>query len=448
MNRIKLFSFIILIVCALRSHSQNSENNPLSRYGLGDLRNSSPSWMMGMANSGVAFSSEQLFNNLNPASSAFLNQTDVEVGIFAKSSSLEDSYNTKYSEWTGGIQQVLIAIPLQNAINDLLDRKKRKRFMGMHLGLSPYSSMGYNANIVDRSDTNNILERKLQGDGALTSFNIGFSYRINDLSIGIGLDYIFGTLNYNQNLLFVSKPGSYDSHLSDQQHISGWNPGIGLLYRRILNKAAIQKDNNLRRNILGVGLTVQIPNNYTARYSSLHLARYDESNPTAGSVTDTLLNLTEQKSEGGFPLGIRFGAMYSHQDKSGLMFAVDYKAWENQELPQYFEGQYANALGLSLGGWIRKGQHHFDPFWKKSTFRFGLYYQDDYRIIRNEQAHQYGITLGWAYPIVFLRQDALIHLNLDLGQRKAGDLLKENYVRISFGVTINDNEWFLKRKYN
>ncbi|MBK9108399.1 MAG: hypothetical protein IPM92_08505 [Saprospiraceae bacterium] len=362
MNPLKIVLFAGISAFATGLYSQNSENNPLSRYGLGDLRNSSPSWMLGMANAGVAYSSEQLFNNLNPASSAFLLQTDVEVGLFAKRSSLEDAQKNTYSEWTGGIQQILLAIPLQNAINDLLNRKTRKRFMGLHLGLSPYSGMGYNVSIIDKSDTNNILSRKLQGDGAITSFNIGFSYRYQDFSIGIGMDYLFGNLNYNQDLIFESKPGSYDSYLTDRQHISGWKPSIGLLYRKILNQADLKKDNNLRRNIFGAGLTVQIPNKYRVNYSALHIARYDESNPASGSVTDTVLNITDRESEGGLPLGFRLGFMYSHQDKSGILLSAHYEAWEEASIPQGIEGAYGNTFGIRLGGWYRKGQHHFDPF--------------------------------------------------------------------------------------
>ncbi|MBK9108400.1 MAG: hypothetical protein IPM92_08510 [Saprospiraceae bacterium] len=104
-------------------------------------------------------------------------------------------------------------------------------------------------------------------------------------------------------------------------------------------------------------------------------------------------------------------------------------------------------LGSGLVDGTAKGSTTLILF-EKINFRFGLYYQDDYRVIKGEQAYQLGFTLGWAYPVIFLRQDALIHLNLDMGQRKAGDLLKENYIQLTFGVTINDNEWFLKRKYN
>jgi hypothetical protein len=42
----------------------------------------------------------------------------------------------------------------------------------------------------------------------------------------------------------------------------------------------------------------------------------------------------------------------------------------------------------------------------------------------------------------------MIHLNFDLGQRKLEGQLTDNYFMIHFGIGINDNEWFLKRRYN
>lgn len=437
-------SLLFSIILPLTIAGQNTENSPLSRFGFGDIRNSNPSWLTGMGNAGVGFSSENLFSPMNPASSSFLKQTDIEIGLFARTINRKDRNGASFSEWTGGIQNIQLAIPLQNSINDLLDRKTRKDSWGLSFGLSPYSSLGYNSNVVDSTNPAQVLSRTQQGDGGITAFNIGLSYRYKEFAVGLGFEYLFGNMNHNQNLYFESIIGSHDSYLNDRYHLTAWKPSLGLMYRIVLNQKLINKDNNLRRNILSFGLNATLPSNYNITYSALHVTRYDEQI----SITDTVLYLVDQKSKGDLPFGIKAGAMYSHQDRSGLLLSLGYDLWKNENFKGGLLGASEKALGIQLGGWYRKGQHHFDPFWKKSTFRFGLYYQQDYRLIQNEQAHSLGLTFGWAYPIVFLRQDAQLHLNFDLGQRKLGSIFKENYFQITMGITINDNEWFLKRRYN
>lgn len=449
MNNYKILLTLLPCMFALWTLSaQNTENNPVSRYGLGEIRLYDPVWMAGMGHSGVGFASEQLFNPLNPASSSFLIQTDVEVGLNARWNQLINQNDEQYKEWNGGIQQVQLAIPLQNTINDLLNRKTRKRFMALQFGLRPYSSMGYNSTVIHDGDSTNIMQRQLQGDGALTALNLGFSYRYQNFAVGLGLDYIFGNFNYNQSLIFRSVTGSHDSYLNDRQHISGWIPTLGLLYRRLNNEEEIKKDNSLRKNYISAGIGIQLPTSYSAKYSALHYTRYDESNPVSGAVSDTILNLVDQATEGDFPFSVKAGFMYSLQDRSGFVFQAQYDAWQGKKLAPGLIGEYANAFGIRAGGWYRKGQHHYDGFWKKSTFRFGFYYQEDYRKIENLQGNTLGVTCGWSYPVIFLRQDALIHFSVEGGQRKFGNLLKENFVQLTFGVTINDNEWFLKRRYN
>lgn len=447
----KRYKFIVAILLTLACQwlvAQNTENNPLSRYGLGELRLSDPVWMAGMGHGGVGFVSEQLYNPLNPASSSFLIQTDVELGLQVRRNQLDDRLGNQFSEWNGGIQNIQLGIPLQNTINDLLNRKTRKHFMGLQFGLRPYAGMGYNATILQDEDSTNIRKRDLQGDGALTAFNLGFSYRYKDLAVGLGMDYVFGNLNYNQNLIFSSISGNYDTYLSDRYHIGGWIPNIGILYRKLLNEDEIKKDNNVRRNFFSGGLSIQLPTNYQARYTGIHLVRYDESNPISGNVSDTILNVVDQESEGGFPFTVKAGFMYALQDRLGFHLQFQYDAWANSALSPGLIGNYANAFGIRAGGWFRKGQHHYDGFWKKSTFRYGWYYQEDYREIQNQQGNTLGLTLGWSYPIIFLRQDAMVHFSIEGGQRKTGTLLKENFIQFTFGVTINDNEWFLKRRYN
>lgn len=434
--------FIMLFISGV--FAQNTENSPLSRYVLGDLRAMSTGWMSGMANAGTAYLSEQFYNPLNPASTAFLRQTDVELGIFAKFNTLNDNKGNKLKDKSGNLNHIFLAIPLRNSINELLDRKKYNHSYGLQIGLTPFSSVGYKSELIDSTQKENRLYRFLQGDGLINSFQIGFSYRYKDLAMGLQLNYLFGNLNYYQNLLYSSIPASYDSYLTDKYHINGWRPSLGLMYRKILNQNEIDKDNTQRKKLFSVGLTIDIPTSFTSSHSALHITRFEENIVLA----DTLLFLNEVEDKGRLPLAFKAGVCYSHKDKYGLMTDLHYTAWQNADLTNGIVGSANASSHFQIGAWIKPGLSGFDKFLVKSVYRFGAYIGNDYRSINGNQAQNLGLTFGWGYPILFLRQDAMVHLNFDLGRRKFENLLTENYFMIHFGISINDNEWFLKRRYN
>lgn len=439
-----LFIQFVLILFATQLIAQNNENSPLSRYALGDLRIASTGWMAGMANAGTGFISEQLYNPLNPATTAFLKQTDMEIGVYARQNKLEEASGNTLKDWSGNINNIQLAIPLRNAINELLDRKKYTHMYAVQIGLCPYSSVGYRSETVDSSDKSNQLNRIVQGDGLIQNFQLGFAYRYKDLAIGLRMNYLFGNLNFNQNLYFNSLPASYDSYLNDKVHLSGWQPVLGFSYRKILNQAQLNKDNSLRRQIFSAGLVFDLPVNYNSSYSALHQTRFEDNL----GVVDTVLYVNELTEKGKLPFGLQAGIAYAHKDKYGLMASFHWTDWKNASLTKGLIGTTKSSNRLAVATWLKPGQNSFDNFIKKSTYRFGAYLENDYRTIDNTEIKGLGLSVGWSYPIIFLRQDAMFHLNVDFGQRKLEERLKENYINIHFGISINDNEWFLKRKYN
>ncbi|MFZ1423402.1 MAG: hypothetical protein WAS55_06240 [Saprospiraceae bacterium] len=448
--------FNVLVITAIIAFftnslsAQNTENSPLSRYGVGDLKAMSTGWMSGMANAGTAYISDQLYNPLNPAASSFLKQTDFELGIFAKYNSLKDNNNHKIQDWSGSLNNISMAIPLRNSINEILDRKKYNHSYAIQFGLTPYSSVGYRSELVDSSDKSNRLDRFLQGDGLINSFNLGGSYRYKNVAIGLQLNYLFGNLNYNQNVLFSSIPAVYDSYLNDKVHIRGWKPSVGFLYRKIINQKEVEKDNSVRKKMFSAGLVINLPSNYTGYYSGLHVTRFSENI----AVVDTVLYVNERKEKGSLPFGFKAGVYYTHKEKYGLMGSFNFEDWQSAEFTEGILGSTKATSQFLVGGWYKPGQSDFDKFIKKSIYRFGAYLGNDYRSIGSNEAKSYGLTFGWGYPILFLRQDAMVHINFDVGNRTLENQitglkpLSETYFMIHFGISINDNEWFLKRRYN
>ncbi|MBK8701482.1 MAG: hypothetical protein IPN29_18830 [Saprospiraceae bacterium] len=107
-----------------------------------------------------------------------------------------------------------------------------------------------------------------------------------------------------------------------------------------------------------------------------------------------------------------------------------------------------NSLHVSIGGFIRPNFKSYTSFWKRAFYKYGVYYREDARIILDKQPTTYGVTFGAGLPFVFQRRLSHANIGFDIGKKGSGTVIEENFFKINFGFTFNDDEWFIKRKYN
>ena len=74
--------------------------------------------------------------------------------------------------------------------------------------------------------------------------------------------------------------------------------------------------------------------------------------------------------------------------------------------------------------------------------------EDDPRALQGEQVSSYGVTMGVGLPLAWQQKFSSINIGVDIGNRSLGDLLSENFARITFGFTFNERNWFQKRYLN
>ena len=88
------------------------------------------------------------------------------------------------------------------------------------------------------------------------------------------------------------------------------------------------------------------------------------------------------------------------------------------------------------------------------AYRAGAYYSNSYLKLRGEQLKYYGISFGAGLPLRGGRSS--FNIACDLGRRGTelsgegtlnNNLVFENYMFISFSVTLHD-VWFFKRKFD
>ena len=143
----------------------------------------------------------------------------------------------------------------------------------------------------------------------------------------------------------------------------------------------------------------------------------------------------------------------------GVVVALSTSAQAAGELHLYNWGEYINEAKpdsslsdtwrLKAGvEWIPDYQS-YNNYFKRMRYRFGFYYGLDPRSFEGEQLKEYGVSLGFGFPIIMSRQRiSFVNLAVEAGQFGLSDTLRETFVKMTLGFTLNDNTWFFKRKFN
>ncbi|WP_373396378.1 hypothetical protein V8V91_16925 [Algoriphagus halophilus] len=104
------------------------------------------------------------------------------------------------------------------------------------------------------------------------------------------------------------------------------------------------------------------------------------------------------------------------------------------------------AIKVGLGFRIVPDYLAIDSPLKRTTYRFGLEYQQTPYYLNQTNINDIGINFGASFPV---NQLSLVNLAVKVGQRGTTDngLIQENYVNFTFGFSLNDNSWFYKRVF-
>src|SRR5690606_8738787 len=101
---------------------------------------------------------------------------------------------------------------------------------------------------------------------------------------------------------------------------------------------------------------------------------------------------------------------------------------------------------VGLGAQFVPNIYSMDSFLDRITYRAGLEYEQTPYIVSGKNISDIGINFGGSIPMNSL---SLMNLAFKYGTRGSGanGLVRENYFKISLGISINDNSWFYKRVF-
>jgi len=425
--------------------AQQGDNSPYSRIGLGDLKPEAFVFSQQMGHTYSAFLDQYQINIGNPASYASLNVTSFDLGINAKRATLTQD-DQSYNGWSGSFDYISLAFPLTNSINDLFERVKRDLRFGMGLTLRSVSSTSYNITTSEYQDGIGSFQRNYRGNGGTYEFMWGNAVKYKQYSFGVNLGYLFGKMEYDRNLFFPDNANAYINTFSNEYNISGFRMKLGLAYNLVLNKKKLEEGKSKHTNKLVFGLNYGLGTTANTNLTESVITVRQGVGNAIESDTSSFDNIEGKLY---IPSNLGVGISYFNGEKFALSFDVSTGDWSKyyNEASKEVKGNLKNSLNVSTGGYYRPDLKSY-KFRNRIFYRYGIFYQKDGRVINDKQLEQYGLTGGFGLPFIFQRKISHASLGFEIGKKGINTPIQEKYFKITFGATFNDDEWFLKRKYD
>jgi len=441
--KIRLFIILLFILPSLVD-AQLSTSSPYSRFGIGQMTSTNFNHLQHMGNLGASFRDPYLSNITNPASLASLRATAVDISIFSNFSTLNDGTNTNTS-FNGNLEYLSLAFPTKNPYNQLFDESSSDFSHGMAFTLMPHSIVGYDLiTSSDLPDVGTVSEVSV-GSGGTNKFIISNGVRYKDFSAGLNLGYVFGKIKYSQDILFGELSNTYSIDYENNYSLSGFIWNLGLQYSLLLNHSELKANKGAEAKTLNFGLTYGSNTSINTSSNEINLNTQVINNFV---FVDTVSVTENVMGKGTLPGEMNLGLHYSNGNK--LTLGANYRMtfWDSYKNDASPNDELSSTNMLTFGGFYRPNYKSIDKYYQRVYYRFGFHYGNNPISIENKRVKDYGISLGFGLPFVFQKKISHANIGFSYGKRGSGTAIEENIVRMSFGFTFNDDEWFIKRKYN
>jgi len=414
----KIYRFLIIFLITLSFQSiraQDGSPSPYSFFGLGDPVFTATAENISMGGIHV-FSDSLHYNISSPATISRLKYINLRLALKNNFISTKD-YSNK--DWTSAhnVSYFSLAIPFGH-----------KYAIGF--GLLPVNSTGYQ--IYEKKD---IGTYSFEGSGGNNRLFLAGSYRINpNLSVGMEYQYYFGVIK-RENLWIPEDVFTFtkENHLLD---FSGSTFKFSTFYRYTLNND----------RYLNLSLNYRLQTKMDAEYK--HVSRLISIINGSQNTEETLLD-EDQTGQLTYPSSFNMGAGIGKRNK--WFVGAEYSTSPMDDYKNIFYDpdyvQYTQANSLHLGGMFVPQYNSITKYWKRITYRYGIYYKNTGMRLYNEDITDFGITFGVGLPS--LKGISNMNLGFEIGKRgKVTDhLIQENYINLHIDVSLND-KWFIKRKIN
>jgi hypothetical protein len=450
----RFFITFLLAVITFGAYAQSSAttSSPYSRYGLGDIDPMLLPQNIGMGGIATAVNRISGYNNinpLNPASYGAINFTTIDAGIYSNGVTISQNTSSGLvtaKNYNFRLSHVAFAIPVS-------------KHSAFSFGLTPYSELGYNYKTTQTkglgatptppsttytpSDTT--VNYVYSGNGGLSKAYIGYGVNIaKHLLIGANVSYIFGNILQYSSTELPDLYGTLDSRVEQSQSIKGINYDYGIQYIIDLSES--------KHITLGYSASA---NTSLTSTSSYIVSQYTYTSTGSENVAvDSVIKQQSSKNKIKLPQINHFGITYQVDLK--FLVGADYSIgkWSNLTIGGVNAG-LQDSKTLNVGGQFTPNINALHSYFARTDYRVGFIYDQTYLNVYNTNIKKYAVTAGLGLPLAPNNGSTAfykINLSAEVGQRgtlestSQGNLVKERYVNIHLGFTLND-KWFQRFKY-
>lgn len=429
----KSLFYIGLLFWSAASLAQNITKSPYSSIGLGELQFSGSAQLHGMGQIAQGVRLPSLLNNQNPAAYSSLQQTvwDVgglgSIGTVTSKTGLSGANTASFAYMSVGF------------------RLSQKKGWGLSFGLMPYTGIGYN---VTRNVVTPTFEgtEVTEGRGGLSKFYIGTGTRVNrTISVGVNAGYLFGQVSQITLLKIPTQYNMYNLIENRDRYLNGFQFDLGVQYADTFTKFDSKKRDHHYQYGFGLTVTPQVGLNGSDNNNVRTLGVGVTNSSSIGK--DTVANQNEIKGTVVMPMIIKGGVFFQETNHWGIGVDLSYQAWSNYRAYGSSDS-LKNTVGVNVGAYYKHNKSNSKSYFNKVEYRVGLRYDNGTISSNGYNVSTTAFSVGLGLPIDKIVSKLNLSAEYLLRGTTENSLIKEEYFRFVIGVSISDNQWFRRYKYD
>jgi hypothetical protein len=415
---------VFLLVAGANAQTANS---PFSFRGIGDYYGNALAHNQGMA--GVGVSNPQYFylNNQNPALLVFNRFAVFEGGFIGQYNTIKGNGPSENSG-NGNLNYLMMGFPV----------KLGK--WSTSIGLAPYSGVNYRTNYTEAIEGgigNEVVNVEETGRGGVNQVFWANGVALTDeISVGVRATYLFSSIinEYTNSVTQTVNPIVYEPTIYERTYIKDFNFSIG---------TSFHKDSLFNKNYKFNAGAVY---NFKSELNTEYFTRIERRN-TSGSIADSTTLINNQPGTITLPQSFTVGLSFGKGEKWTI--GADYSYLKNSLFRDYFGNSQngTDSWRIAIGGEFTPDPMALSGYLKRMTYRTGVSLEQYPYLINGKPVDDFGINFGFTMPVSRISS---LDFAFKVGRRGTvqDHTIEENYFKLYFGVTINDQFWFIKRRFD
>ncbi len=418
----KRFLFLVTLVLTGSAAFGQAARSPFSSYGLGEQYGTALAPAQGMG--GVGFSNPQFLyiNNQNPALLVYNRFTTFQAGVIGEQRK-QSSDSVSEKSGSGNLNYLAISFPVKAG------------WWTTSFALMPYTRLNFLLNYTEPiSGSPNYADIIEDGTGGINQFYWSNGVSLNKwLSLGVKAAYLFSSTENNYANLLTDTQVPISARIADRTFISDFV---------FTSAVSIHLDSVTRKNHrVNFGVIYDFKTNLDAKFNR----RIERWSPSG--LLDSTTVISNQPGTITIPAHLMVGLSFSPYPYRWTVAMdgsfADYTQYRNLEGKNQYE---SNSWRFAGGFEITPDRNSLSQYLKRMTYRTGLSIENYPFLANGNTVRDFGITFGLSMPV-----NRISSLDLAVKWGKKGDKalngIEENYFKIYFGITFND-QWFIKRRFD